>query len=94
MTNGIYSANLNRLILVKITINEFAYVKALLLLEEDFDNLKKNQNMIIQFKQGWATSPSSQSIKFLIQKLFEENFIQNHPNSPGFAYPIENIWDF
>ena len=30
----------------------------------------------------------------LINKFFEENDIQNPPNSPDLAYPIENIWAY
>jgi hypothetical protein len=30
----------------------------------------------------------------LIQKLFGNNIIQNPPNSPDLAYPIENIWGY
>ena len=82
VAGGICSAGLSRLILVENTVNEFAYAQALLFFKEDFDNLKNNSNMIIYFEQDGATPHTSQSNKFLIQKLFGDKFIQNPPNSP------------
>ena len=94
VAGGICSAGLSRLILVENTVNEFAYAQALLFFKEDFDNLKNNSNMEIYFEQDGATPHTSQSNKFLIQKLFGDKFIQNPPNSPDLAYPIENIWGY
>ena len=47
--------------------------------------------MNLYFEQDGTTPHTSQSNQFLIKKLFRDNFIQNPPNSPDLAYPIENI---
>ena len=94
VAGGICSKGLSKLILVQNTVNEFAYAQALLFFKEDFDFLKNNSNMNIYFEQDGATPHTSQSNQFLIKKLFGDNFIQNPPNSPDLAYPIENIWGY
>ena len=94
VAGGICSQGLSRLILVQNTVNEFAYAQALLFFKEDFDILKNNSNKTLYFEQDGATPHTSQSNKFLIKRLFGDNFIQNPPNSPDLAYPIENIWGY
>ena len=47
------------------------------------------------FEQDVATPHTSIANKTLIKKLFGENkFIQNPPNSPDIAYPIETLWGY
>ena len=48
--------------------------------------------MTFYFEQDVTTPHTNQSNKFLNKKLFEDNFIQNPPNSSDLAYLIENIW--
>lgn len=48
----------------------------------------------LYFEQDGATSHTSVSNKKLIHKLFGDNILQNAPNSPDLAYPIENIWGY
>ena len=90
---GICSKGISRPILVENTVNEFAYAQALLFYKEDFDRLKKNCPNLY-FEQDGATPHTSQANKFLLEKLFGDNLIQNPPNSPDLAYPIENIWGY
>ena len=49
--------------------------------------------MKILFEQDGATSHTSKSNLFILEKLFpDEGWIQNPPNSPDLAYPIEELW--
>ena len=81
---------LGSLILFEGLVNEFSYAQALLIYKEDYDKLNKNQDLI--FEQDGASSHTSQNNLNLIKNLFKNNFIQNPPNSPDIASPIENIW--
>ena len=95
IAGGICSYGLSRLILAENTVNEFAYAQALLYFKDDMDEIKKKCNCEIYFEQDGATSHTSKSNKLLINQLFgEENYIQNPPNSPDLAYPIENLWGY
>ena len=93
IAGGICSKGVSRPILVENTVNEFAYAQTLLFYKEDFDRLKNN-SINLYFEQDGATPHTSQANKFLIKKLFGDNLIQNPPNSPDLAYPIENIWGY
>ena len=66
----------------------------LLSFKEDFDKLQGKSDSPLYFEQDGATPHTSESNKKLIKKLFGNNFIQNAPNSPDLAYPIENIWGY
>ena len=72
-------------------MNEFSYSQALEYYKEKYDDfLKKNEK--IYFEQDGAKAHTSQSNLNLIKELFGKNFIQNSPNSPDIAYPIETLW--
>ena len=75
VAGGICSQGLSRLILVQNTVNEFAYAQALLFFKEDFDILKNKSNNTIYLEQDGANPQKSQLNKFLIQKLFGDDFI-------------------
>ena len=74
-------------------MNEFSYAQALLFYKENIEELKKN-NIIqkIFIEQDGATPHTSFNNKKLLKNLFGENLIQNPPNSPDLAYPIETLW--
>ena len=58
-----------------------------------FPELLKKLKKEIIFEQDGASSHTSKSNLFLLNKLFKkEGWIQNPPNSPDLAYPIERIW--
>ena len=65
----------------------------MLFYKENLDVLKKN-NIIqkIFFEQDGAKPHTSFNNKKLIKNLFGDYFIQNPPNSPDLAYPIETLW--
>ena len=62
----------------------------LLFYKDDIDKISKKHKMKILFEQDGATSHISKSNLFILEKLFpDEGLIQNPPNSPDLAYPIE-----
>ena len=93
VAGGISSGGLTNLILVENTVNEFAYAQMLLYFKEDYEKIKEKIGELY-FEQDGATSHTSVSNKKLIHKLFGDNILQNAPNSPDLAYPIENIWGY
>ena len=59
--------------------------------KDNFDKFKGK----IYFEQDSATPHKSAANKALIGKLFgEKAFLQNPPNSPDIAYPIETLWGY
>ena len=74
-------------------MNEFSYVQTLLFYKEDIEKIEKENKIKIIFEQDGAASHKSKSNLFLLNKLFaDDGWIQNPPNSPDLAYPIEDIW--
>ena len=93
IAGGIHFHGLSDLYLLEGTMNEFCYAQALLFYKENIEKLKKN-NIIqkIFFEQDGATPHTSFNNKKLLKNLFGDNLIQNPPNSPDLAYPIETLW--
>ena len=94
VAGGVSSRGLSNLILVENTVNEFAYAQILLYFKEDYDRMKEKMEGELYFEQDGATPHTSESNKKLINRLFGNNVLQNAPNSPDLAYPIENIWGY
>ena len=91
VAGGVSFYGLSDLILLKGTMQEFSYAQALEYYRDNYENFKKlNPNLF--FEQDGAPSHTSKKIKKLLEKLFGDNFIQNAPNSPDLAYPIETLW--
>ncbi len=84
---------MSKLIFLDGTMNEFAYGQALLFYKDDIEEVEKRKNIKLIFEQDGATCHTSKANKFLLNKFFtEDGWIQNPPNSPDLAYPIEDIW--
>ena len=91
VAGGISFYGLSDLIILNGTMNEFAYSQALYYYKENYELFfKKNSN--IYFEQDGARAHTSKKNKELIKQLFGDKFIQNAPNSPDLAYPIETLW--
>ena len=73
-------------------MNQFAYGQALLFYKDDIKEIEERENVKLIFEQDGATCHTSKANKYLLNKLFHDNWIQNPPNSPDLASPIENIW--
>ena len=95
IAGGICSGGLTDLIINEGTLNEFAYAQVLLFYKDSYNVLKKKFNNELYFEQDGASAHTSRTNKIVIEKLFGKNkLIQNPPNSPDLAYPIEYIWAY
>ena len=88
IARGISFNGLGKLMLLNGTENEFCYAQAILYYKDDINRLNKN----LIFEQDGASAHTSKSNKALLDKTFGDNWIQNPPNSPDMAYPIERLW--
>jgi len=89
IAGGVSSQGLSDLILLDGTENEFTYGQILFFFKDYFEDKKRP----LFFEQDGATPHTTKSSINLIKKLFGENaLIQNPPNSPDLAYPIETLW--
>ena len=92
VAGGICSKGLSDLIILEGPENEFSYAQILLYYKDNFNKFKKKG---LYFEQDGATPHTSIANQALINKLFgEASFIQNPPNSPDIAYPIETLWGY
>ena len=92
IAGGICSQGLSDLIILEGPENEFSYGQILMYYKDNFDKFKKEG---LLFEQDGAPPHTSTANKSLIKKLFgEESYIQNPPNSPDIAYPIETLWGY
>ena len=83
---------MSKLIFLDGTMNEFDYGQALLFYKDDIEGVEKRKNIKLIFEQDGSTCHTSNSNKFLFNKFFtEDGWIQNPPNSPDLAFPIEDI---
>ena len=58
-----------------------------------YKDIEKNEKLNIILEQDGASCHTSKENIFLLNKLFNESgWIQNPPNSPDLALPIEKIW--
>ena len=93
IAGGINFYGLSRLIFLDGTMNEFSYGQALLFYKDDIEKIEREHKIKIIFEQDGASSHRSKSNLFLLDKLFtKDGWIQNPPNSPDLAYPIEKLW--
>ena len=75
------------------TINQISYGQTLLFYKDDINALQKNRNLNLILEQDGASCYTSKTNIFLLDKLFKDSgWIQNPPNSPDLAFPIEKIW--
>ena len=93
VAGGISIHGLGKLMLLNGTENQFCYAQAILNYKNDIEELKrKNSNIQLTFEQDGAPAHTSKANKALLDKCFNKNWIQNPPNSPDLAYPIETLW--
>ena len=93
IAGGISFYGLGKLMILEGTLNEFGYGQALLYYQKDIQKLNQENNVNLIFEQDGAKSHTSKANLNLINDLFSEGtWLQNPPNSPDIAYPIEEIW--
>ena len=74
-------------------MNDFAYGQTLMFYKDDIDSIRDKYNKILIIEQDGATCHKSKRNTKLLNSLFgEDGWIQNPPNSPDLAYPIEDLW--
>ena len=85
---------ISNLIFLNGAVYEFPYAQILFYFKDDIERLKSGNNKIY-FEQDGATPHTTESNINLIKRLFgEDALIQNPPNSPDLAYPIESLWGY
>jgi len=92
---GISSFRLTNWILQEGTLNEFAYAQCLYFYKDTFNEIQKKYKCKLFFVKDGGRAHINSSNSKLINHLFGKGrLIQNPPNSPNIAYPIENIWGY
>ena len=93
IAGGISYYGLSRLIFLEGTMNDFAYGQACIFYKEDIDEIRDKYGVKLIFEQDGAATHKTKANITLLNKLFTKNgWIQNAPNSPDLAYPIEDLW--
>ena len=93
ITGGICYYGLGKLMILEGTLNEFGYGQVLLFYQEDIKRLNSENKVNLIFEQDGTKSHTSKANLNLLNNLFSEgNWLQNPPNSPYLADPIEDIW--
>ena len=74
-------------------MNDFAYGQTLMFYKDDVDSIRDKYNKRLIIEQDGATCHKSKKNTKLLNSLFgQDGWIQNPPNSPDLAYPIEDLW--
>ena len=74
-------------------MNDFAYGQACIFYKEDIDAIRDKYGVKLIFEQDGAATHKTKANITLLNRLFTKNgWIQNAPNSPDLAYPIEDLW--
>ena len=94
IAGGVSYYGLSDLMIMKGTMNDFQYAQALFNYKENIDYINKKYKCNLIFEQDGARAHTSKNNMNLINKFFKDNYLQNPPNSPDLAYPIENLWAY
>ena len=93
VSGGISYYGLTNIIFVEGTMNDFAYGQALIFFKEDIEKINRRNNTHLILEQDGASSHTSRSNINLLNESFGKNgWLQNPPNSPDLAFPIEDLW--
>ena len=93
VAGGISYFGLTNIIFVEGTMNDFSYGQAIIFFKEDIEKINMENNTNLLFEQDGASCHKSKSNTHLLDQQFGKNgWIQNPPNSPDLAFPIENLW--
>ena len=94
IAGGINYFGLSKLIFLEGTMNQFSYGQTLLFYKDDIKKIEEKEKIKIILEQDGASSHTSKSNRFILDKLFtKDGWVQNPQNSPDLAYPIEQLWD-
>ncbi|WP_294242872.1 hypothetical protein [Pseudobutyrivibrio sp.] len=91
LAGGISYYGLSDLILLNGNMNKFSYGQALDFYKKNYDKFSEKKKNLF-FEQDGARCHTHKKILVLMEKMFGDKIIQNSPNSPDLAYPIETLW--
>ena len=90
---GISYYGTGKLLFLNRTMNDFNYGQTLLFYKDDIEQIKSQTGKTLILEQDGLSCHRSKGNTKLLNSLFGENgWIQNPPNSPDLAYPIEDLW--
>lgn len=89
VSGGISYYGLSDLFLLNGNMNNFAYSQTLNYFKKNYDKFNKKN---LYFEQDGARAHTSKENINLLNELFPKKWVQNSPNSPDIAYPIETLW--
>ena len=93
VAGGISYYGLSNIIFVEGNMNNFAYGQTLIFYKEDIEDInKKNNSNLILEQDGASCHKSRANINLLNEQFGKDGWIQNLPNSPDLAFPIEDLW--
>ena len=73
------------------TMTYSSYGQAFKFYKENYEDFKR-QNENLYFEQGRASCYTSNEIIVLLEKFYDDKFIQKNPQSQDIAYPIKTLW--
>lgn len=93
VAGGISYFGLTNIIFVEGTMNDFAYGQTIIFYKEDIEEINSINKVNLILEQDGASCHVSKSNVNLLNEQFGINgWIQNPPNSPDLAFPIEDLW--
>ena len=93
VAGGISYYGLSKIILVEGTMNNFAYGQPLIFYNEDIEDInRKNRIHLIIEQDGASCHRSKANTNLLDEQFGKDGWLQNPPNSPDLAFPIEDLW--
>ena len=93
VAGGISYYRLSNIIFVEGTMNNFAYGQTLIFYNEDIEEINRKNGIKLIIEQDGASCHRSKANRNLLDEQFGKNgWIQNLPNSPDLAFPIEDLW--
>lgn len=92
VAGGISYYGLTNIIFIEGTMNDFSYGQTLVFYKEDIEeiNRKNNSNLILEL-DGASSHTSNSNINLLNEQFGINGWLQNPPNSPDLAFPIEDF---
>ena len=93
VAGGISYYGLSKIIFVEGTMNNFAYGQTLIFYNEDIEDInRKNGTHLIIEQDGASCHRSKANTNLLDEQFGKDGWLQNPPNSPDLAFPIEDLW--
>ena len=93
VAGGISYYGLSKIIFVEGTMNNFAYGQTLIFYNEDIEDInRKNRIHLIIEQDGASCHRSKANTNLLDEQFGKDGWLQNPPNSPDLAFPIEDLW--